>query len=115
MGFLHYGGDVYPMDDRTLLHVQIAVHEVARHKPAFYLTWVVPRELGGGRLSAWVTPGVPLLFAFDGGRVARVNRAWVEHLVEGALAGRGIVVVPEPAEHPAAAPAPAVEVAGRPE
>jgi hypothetical protein len=96
MGFLHYGGDVFPMEDRTLLHVQIAVHEVAKHRTAFYLTWMMPRGHGSGRVSAWVTPGVQLLFVFEGNRPARINRAWIDALVQGALDGHGITLQPEP-------------------
>lgn len=96
MGFLHYGGEVFPLDDRTLVHLQIAIYEARAGGREFYITWPIPRDSGSGRLSAWLTPGIPVLFEYEGSRVPRINRAWVEKLAHSAITGTGLVVTPEP-------------------
>jgi hypothetical protein len=96
MGLLRYGVDVFPFDDRTLLHVQIAIHEALRHERSFFLSWRVRPEDGSGRVSVRITPHVPILFQFDGGRPARINRVWVDTLVASALGGTGLIISPEP-------------------
>jgi hypothetical protein len=96
MGFLHYGGQVFPLDDRTLMHLQIAIYEARAGGREFYVTWPIPREMGSGRLSAWLTPGIPVLFEYEGSRVRRINRSWVEQLAHSAMTETGLVVTPEP-------------------
>lgn len=97
MGFLHYGTEAFPMEDRALMHVQITLHELLRQKATFYLTWIKPKEQGSGRISLLISPGVHLMFSFEGSRVPRINPTWIQDLIAHATTGTGLVLLPEPA------------------
>jgi hypothetical protein len=97
MGFLRYGAEAFPMEDRALIHLQIAVHEMFQQRASFYLTWIRPLTEGSGRVSILLTPGVHLMFEYSGNRLPRINPGWVDHLVSNARSGTGLLMLPEPA------------------
>ena len=53
---------------------------------------------GSGRRSFWMHPSVPLQFHFFGSRSPRINRLWIEELMQAASGPNGLTIVPEPAE-----------------
>lgn len=67
MGKLIYGGEALSveMDDLLLAHLQAVVSAKLRRSENFMLSWSVPREMGSGRHSLWIDPGVPLRFRFE--------------------------------------------------
>jgi hypothetical protein len=57
---------------------------------------------GSGHSSIWIHPTIPLQFNFLGNREPRLNRAWVEELMQLANTPAGLRLTPEPAEANAA-------------
>jgi hypothetical protein len=92
VGTLHYDGDSYDLDDRTLFHLQLAISTKLRRGENFFLTWPVPVEQGSGRHSIWIDNGVPIHIYYSGSRQIGVNREWVEALVSSAAHGGGMFV-----------------------
>ncbi len=84
------------IDDRTLAHLRIVVMNKLRRAESFMFD--VEIGDGSGRRSFWVHPSVPLQFHFFGSRNPRINRAWVEDLMQAASGPNGLTIVPEPTE-----------------
>jgi hypothetical protein len=87
------------IDDRTLAHLRIVVMNKLRRSEAFMFD--VEIGDGSGRRSFWIHPSVPLQFHFFGSRNPRINRQWVEDLMQSASGPNGLSIVPEPAEESA--------------
>lgn len=103
MGFLVYGGSQeYEFEDRTLAHLKVAITTKLRRQESFLMSWVQPQERGGGRVSVWLAPSIPLVFRFAGGRPPSLNRHWIEVLTNHSHTARGLVVMSEDeaAKHP---------------
>ncbi|MET0673355.1 MAG: ATP-dependent DNA ligase [Microbacterium pygmaeum] len=96
------------IDDRTLAHLRIVVMNKLRRTEAFMFDVEVGD--GSGRRSFWMHPSVPIQFHFFGSRQPRINRAWVEDLMQVASGPNGLTITPEPAEE--SAPAPSDQPAG---
>ncbi len=92
MGTLHYDGDSYDLDDRTLFHLQLAISTKLRRGENFFLTWPVPVEQGSGRHCVWIDNGVPIHIYYSGSRQITVNREWVEALIGSAAHGGGMYI-----------------------
>jgi len=84
------------IDDRVLSHLRIAVMTKLRRGEPFMFD--VEMGEGLGRRSLWIHPSVPLQFHFHGSRGPRINRAWVEALLQTAGSPGGLTLVPEPPE-----------------
>ncbi|WP_375386594.1 ATP-dependent DNA ligase [uncultured Microbacterium sp.] len=84
------------IDDRTLAHLRIVVMNKLRRSEPFMFD--VEIGDGSGRRSFWVHPSVPLQFHFFGSRNPRINRAWIEDLMQVASGPNGLSITPEPAE-----------------
>lgn len=96
MGFLIYGGTLeYEFEDRTLAHLKVALTRKLRKQECFLMSWTNPVERGGGRLSIWLAPNIPLGFRFAGSRSPQLNKAWLSVLNELSNSPRGLVVVSE--------------------
>ncbi len=96
MGYLNYGGtQEFEFEDRTLAHLKAAIAVRLRRQESFLLSWVIPTERGGGRISVWVSPSIPLVFRFAGSRSPSLNKAWLNVLVELSHTPRGLVLVTE--------------------
>lgn len=96
MGYLVYGNSQeYEFEDRTLAHLKVAITMKLRRQESFLMSWVNPPEKGGGRLSIWLTPSIPLTFRFAGSRVPALNKEWLDVLGELSNTPRGLVVVSE--------------------
>jgi len=96
MGFLVYNDATqYAFDDRALAHLKIAITSKLRLQESFLLSWRIPAELGGGRVSVWISPSVPLQFLFQASQPPALNRKWLEALARSSHSARGMVVMPE--------------------
>lgn len=96
MGYLNYGGaHEYEFEDRTLAHLKVAITMKLRRQESFLMSWNTPPERGGGRVSIWLSPGIPFAFRFSGSRAPTLNKVWLEVLSELSHTPRGLIVVSE--------------------
>ncbi|MBL3686791.1 hypothetical protein D3248_07485 [Leucobacter zeae] len=96
MGFLMYGGSQeYEFEDRTLAHLKVAITMKLRRQESFLMSWVNPVERGGGRVSIWLSPSVPLTFRFSGSRAPQLSKTWLAVLNEFSNTPRGLIVMSE--------------------
>lgn len=96
MGYLVYGsGTEYEFDDRVLAHLKIALVAKLRLQESFLLNWVVPSDRGSGRVSVWISPGIPLQFHFSGSKPPELNKVWLDALARSSHGIRGMVVLRE--------------------
>lgn len=96
MGFLNYGsGQEFEFDDRTLAHLKVVMTGKLRRQESFLLSWVNPADRGGGRVSIWITPSIPLTFRFAGSRSPQLNQTWLEVMNELSNTPRGLLVISE--------------------
>ena len=98
MGKFIYGtaNASFEIDDRALAHLRIVVMNKLRRSESFMFD--VEIGDGSGRRSFWMHPGVPLQFHFFGSRQPRINRMWIEELMQSASSPNGLTIVPEPAD-----------------
>lgn len=96
MGTLTYAGaTAYEMDDRTLAHLEaVIVAKLRRHE---YLTlgWTIEAHEGSGRVHLSIHDGVPLELAYRHGERQRLNRKWIDALMEQANSPQGIMLMTE--------------------
>ncbi|TCL79539.1 MULTISPECIES: hypothetical protein [unclassified Rathayibacter] len=90
MGHLHYGSETFPLEDRTLFHLQVVTGLKLRRREPFFVFWRPGHETGEGRHALWIDNGVPIHFEYAGGRTPSVNREWIEHLVSAANSSGGL-------------------------
>lgn len=96
MGFLIYGGThEYEFDDRTLGHLKVAITTKLRRQEHFLLNWVTPADRGGGRLSLWLAPSIPLVFKFSGSQPLALNTVWLAALNDLSNTPRGLDLISE--------------------
>lgn len=96
MGYLIYGpGAEYEIADRELAHLKIAVVAKLRLQESFLLNWTLSPSDGSGRVSLWLSPGIPLQFRFSGSRRPELNRTWLQALAHSAHGSRGMVLMAE--------------------
>ena len=98
MGTLFYGphSSAYEFDDRLLAHLRVVIVTKFRRHESFTLTWELSRDSGGGRISLWLDPAIPLEFHFRGSREPALNREWIEQLATIAGSTTGLVPLDEP-------------------
>ncbi|HWL59987.1 MAG TPA: ATP-dependent DNA ligase [Microbacteriaceae bacterium] len=109
MGRFIYGDTVneaYRVDDRTLVHIEIAIGAQLRKGGAFAFTLdgeVVPA--GRGRHVLWVHPAIPMQFRYQSERSGiRINPSWVADLAATAGSELGLRIIPEPSHTEARTP-----------
>ncbi|MFC4242666.1 hypothetical protein ACFOYW_04710 [Gryllotalpicola reticulitermitis] len=95
MGTLTYAGTDYQLDDRLLAHLKIAIVAKLRVGECFLINWQIPAGDGAGRVSLWISPGIPLSFRFGGSKVPELNRSWLDALTRSSHGIRGMVVMNE--------------------
>jgi hypothetical protein len=98
MGNLHYDGHTFAFEDRTLVHLQVAIGAKLRRNESFFPSWKRPTSEGSGHLSMWMQPSIPLLFEFVGNRDPHINPAWIQQLTESSNSGGGLHLLPEPTD-----------------
>ncbi|GAA1055897.1 hypothetical protein GCM10017608_14460 [Agromyces luteolus] len=97
MGSLVYDSRLsIPMDDRTLLHLQVVILGKLRRREHFGLTATVD----GREVSLWLGPSVALEFRYADRRRPALSRAWLELLADVAASRDGLVIAPEPVDEP---------------
>lgn len=97
MGALVYGmNPPIPIDDRALLHLQLVVYAKLRSHESFAFNWRDEPGVGDGHGSLWISPGVPIVFKFSGGKDPSVNREWLRVLRDTANQPAGLRLLPEP-------------------
>lgn len=96
MGTLTYGGSTaYDLDDRTLAHLEaVIVAKLRRHE---YLTlgWAIDAAEGSGRVHLSLHESVPLELAYRRTERHRLNRVWIDALMEQANSSQGIMLMTE--------------------
>ncbi|WP_306455236.1 DUF7882 family protein [Leucobacter celer] len=96
MGHLVYAASVeYPVEDRALAHLKVAIGMKLRRQESFFLSWTNPVERGSGRVSLWLSPSIPLIFRFSGSRAPELNETWIEVLGELSHTPRGLILITE--------------------
>lgn len=89
MGKLWYGPhqrDI-EIEDRELAHLQIVMLSKLRRGESFAFSWEKASSEGSGRGTIWISPAIPLEFAFYGGRRPSLNRQWIHELTMIAASG----------------------------
>ncbi|MFH8251859.1 ATP-dependent DNA ligase [Microbacterium sp. B2969] len=105
MGRFQYEDSVrVDFDDRVLAHLQTVMGMKLRRSESFYFTWRESVDLGGGRTSVWIHSRAGLVFKFHGSRMPRLNRTWLDALMQTANSPGGLQIIPEPAENGDASP-----------
>jgi hypothetical protein len=89
--------NAFEVDDRTLAHLRIVVMNKLRRSEPFMLELTM-RD-GSGHRSFWIHQGVPMQFRIFTAAHVRINRLWIETLMDAASGPNGLFVVPEPEEH----------------
>jgi hypothetical protein len=96
MGHLIYGaGAEYEIDDRMLAHVKIAILSKLRLQESFLLNWAIDAAHGSGRVSLWLSPGIPIQFRFSEKAPPALNRDWLEAMARSAHSSRGMIIMAE--------------------
>ena len=95
MGQLIYGNPTasFEIDDRTLAHVEAVVLAKLRRNESFALTIEADHA---GRDTIWLSNAIMLRFTYTTER-PKVNRAWLDALIDTANSTAGMRIVPEPA------------------
>lgn len=105
MGTLTYGGSTaYDMDDRTLAHLEAIIVAKLRRHEYFTLGWAIDSTAGSGRVHLSLHPGVPLELAYRHAERHRLNRVWIDALMEQANSPGGVMLMTEQEAVAAASP-----------
>lgn len=88
--------NAFEIDDRTLAHLRIVVMNKLRRAEPFMFELAM--NDGSGHRSFWIHQGVPLQFRIFTATHVRINRMWVEALMEAASGPNGLTLLPEPDE-----------------
>ncbi|MEV4667425.1 hypothetical protein [Microbacterium sp. LWO12-1.2] len=84
MGTLEYNSSRPPIeiDDETLAHLKIIIATKLRRQESFMMTWLPDDKNPVGRLTAWVHPSIPMVFAFDAPKVPKIDAARIARMME---------------------------------
>jgi len=85
-------------DDRVLAHLKVVIMAKVRRGESLMFSWEYSAADGSGHSSVWINPAIPLQFDFLGSREPRLNRAWIDELVQLSNTPAGLRVTPEPVE-----------------
>ena len=97
MGKLHYDGSVeIDFEDRVLAHLQIVITAKLRRNESFLLSCRDDHSMGDGRSAIWLHPSQSLRYKYFGGRMPRINPAWIAALTDLANSAGGLYVIAEP-------------------
>ena len=97
MGTLYYDSTSgIDIEDRVLAHLQVVIVAKLRRNEPLLLSWRDDRSAGDGRSAIWLHPAVGLRYKYFGGRMPRINPAWIAALTDLANSAGGLYVVTEP-------------------
>ncbi|RFA18055.1 DUF7882 family protein [Subtercola boreus] len=83
-------------EDRVLAHIQIVIGAKLRRGESFNFSWRDDEAIGDGRTTVWVHPALPIVYKYNGGKMPRINPAWIQVLSDTANSNGGLQLVPEP-------------------
>ncbi|WAA65198.1 hypothetical protein [Microbacterium oxydans] len=94
MGTLEYNSARPPIDvdDITLAHLKIVIGTKLRRHESFMMTWLSDERNPAGRLTIWMHPSIPLVFAFENAKMPVIDTKRIEHMMEN-LNARGELVL----------------------
>lgn len=95
MGNLEYNSSRPPIDvdDTTLAHLKIVIGTKLRRQESFMMTWLPDDDkVAAGRLTIWMNPSIPLVFAFDQPRMAAIDPSRIQRMMD-LLNSRGELVL----------------------
>lgn len=100
MGTIFYGDARYPVpvEDRALAHLKSVI--VARLRRGESCTFSWHPEGQDHRETIWIAQYIPLNFVFETAERPRLNRNWIELMVQAAASPAGLYEMPEPPEDP---------------
>lgn len=93
MGRLVYrdAAQSFDIDDRLLAHLRVVTMNKLRRREPFMLE--VPSAMGVGIHSVWISPAVPIVFHFYGGRSPAIDGELVEKMMRQASGPDGLDLV----------------------
>lgn len=83
-------------DDRVLAHLRAVIVAKLRRNESFTFSWDYEGTSGEGHSSVWLNPGIPVQFDFSADRAPRLNKAWLDQLVQLSNTPAGLRMLPEP-------------------
>lgn len=96
MGKLLYGQAIEVVfDDRVLAHLQLVIGLKLRRDESFFFSWRDEQAIGDGRSVIWLDPAIPLVFRYNGGRMPKINREWLEALTLSSNSSQGLQLTEE--------------------
>jgi hypothetical protein len=90
-------------DDRVLAHLQAVIVAKLRRGESFTFAWDSVTE-PGTLTSIWLHPAIPLQWEIEESAGKKLNRAWLEELIQLSNTPAGLRLLPEPLEAAAAKP-----------
>jgi hypothetical protein len=96
------------LDDRVLVHLQLAMSIKLRRREGFFFSWQKPPGSGEGRTAIWIDASIPLQFVYYGGRMPAINREWVDALRVSSNSAGGMSIIAEESLPEVATPAEAM-------
>jgi hypothetical protein len=98
MATLTYGttGTTIEMDGRQLAHLQYILGQRFRRQEALLLTFTTGDGADRLRRTVWLTPSSPVEFTFDADVSYKLNREWLEQLMQQSYSAQGVVLTAEP-------------------
>ena len=99
MGTFTYGqlGQGSVIDDRMLLHLQVVIVTKLRRGERFLFRCDMDEHIRSAE-SFWMSPDIPLRFAFDRPTAATINPDWLAILAFAAATTAGLWLSPEPVD-----------------
>lgn len=96
MGTLTYGipSVIVEFDDRLLAHLRAVIVTKLRRSESFLFTWT--HHGGEAEASLWIHPSIAMQFDLITGDDTKLNKQWLDALVERANSPGGLRIVPEP-------------------
>ena len=96
MGKMLYGQTIEVIfDDRVLAHIQLVIGLKLRRDESFFFSWRDEQSVGDGRSVIWLDPSIPLVFRYNGGRMPKINREWLEALTISSNSAQGLQLTEE--------------------
>ncbi len=96
MGTLLYGQTIeVDFDDRILAHLQLVIGLKLRRDEGFFFSWRDEQSVGDGRSVIWLDPTIPLVFRYNGARMPKINREWLEALTLSSNSAQGLQLTEE--------------------
>lgn len=94
MGNLEYNSSRPPIeiDDATLAHLKVLIGTKLRRSESFMMTWLPDAAGPAGRLTIWIHPAIPLVFAFDDPTMPAIDVKRIESMAQ-RLNARGELVL----------------------